>query len=306
MIKKFPLVSIVTPTYNQAEYLIETIESVLAQDYPNIEYIVIDDGSNDSTSEILRRYSAKIIWWSQENVGQAQTLNKGWLMTNGEIIGYLSSDDILYPDAIRKVVDMLLADDTLVCAFPDSNLIDIKSRVIKKNVCRSFDLENLIVRQECHIGPGALFRRSAFDAVGGWKTNLKLAPDREFWIRLSAYGHFAMCSSILAGYRIHPHSISYKDISEGVSREYLWVLDQYFDGASVPVEIALRKNEAYGYAHLLIARNCFRAGNFKRGLELYNKACDFYPKLRNVFVKIRILRSILSKPIRVALSALRY
>lgn len=300
---KHPLVSIITPTYNQASFLSETIESVLAQDYPNIEYIVLDDGSTDSTPELLRSYNGRIHWERHENVGQVHTLNKGWSISKGEIIGYLSSDDILYPGAISKLVEVLLADDNIVCTFPNSDLIDSKSIVVKKNVCRPFDLIETIIRQECYIGPGALFRRCAYDAIGGWKPNLKLAPDREFWIRLSAHGRIEMCQSTLAGYRIHAHSISYKDVSEEVSREYLWVLDQYFIGEGVLAEVELRKSEAYGYAYLLLARNSFRSGHYKRGLELYYEACRHHDPLRNVLVKIRVLQNIISKPIRIILSS---
>ena len=85
MTKKFPLVSIVTPTYNQAKYLTETIEKVLAQDYPNIEYIVLDDGSTDETPEILKKYSGKIRYERHANMGQARTLNKGWAMSSGTL-----------------------------------------------------------------------------------------------------------------------------------------------------------------------------------------------------------------------------
>src|SRR5207247_391526 len=95
----YPLVSIVTPAYNQAEYLAETIESVLAQDYPNLEYIVLDDGSTDHTREVLKKYDGKLRWESHKNMGQARTLNEGWRKANGVYIGYLSSDDILYPGA---------------------------------------------------------------------------------------------------------------------------------------------------------------------------------------------------------------
>ncbi len=303
--KNLPLVSIVTPAYNQAEYLADTIESVLAQDYPNIEYIVLDDGSTDSTPEVLNRYNGRVRWERHDNMGQARTLNKGWAMSKGEVIGYLSSDDILYPSAIRKLVEMLEGDDSIVCSFPDSDLIDHQSRVVKKNVCRPFDLGELIVRQECHIGPGALFRRSAFDSVGGWKPELKLAPDREFWIRLAEHGRLVLCHDILAGYRMHPYSISYKDVSEEVGREYLWVLDQYFGGKSVPPEIALRKSEAYGYAQLVLARNCFRAGRLKRGWEFYKEACRLHSPLGDFNVKVRVLRNVVSKPARIALSAFR-
>lgn len=305
MTKKFPLVSIVTPTYNQAEYLCETIESVLSQDYPNVEYVVLDDGSTDATSDILKKYSNKIRWERHENMGQARTLNKGWEMSTGAIIGYLSSDDILYPGAIRKLVEILESDNFIVCAFPDSDLIDHQSRIVKKNVCRPFDLGDLIIRQECYIGPGALFRRAAFDSVGGWKTELKLAPDREFWIRLAAHGRFAFCRDVLAGYRMHPDSISYKDVSELVGREYLWVLDQYFGTTSVPVEIESRKSEAYGYAQLILARNCFRAGHIRRGWALYQEACRLHPPLTKTSVKVQIIRNVISKPARIALSTFR-
>ena len=305
MTQNLPLVSIVTPTYNQAAYLAETIESVLAQDYPNIEYIVLDDGSTDCTSEILNRYSGRIRWERQENMGQARTLNKGWAMCNGTIIGYLSSDDILYPSAIRKLVGALEGNSSLVCVFPDSDLIDDHSRVVKKNLCRPFDLGELIVRQECYIGPGALFRRSAFDFVGGWEPGLKLAPDREFWIRLASCGLFEFYQEILVGYRMHLNSISYKDVSEEVGREYLWVLDQYFGVASVPAEIALRKAEAYGYAQLILARNCFRSGHLRRGWALYKEACRLHPPLGAISVKVKILRNVVSKPLRMTVSALR-
>lgn len=305
MMHNFPLVSIVTPAYNQAEYLPETIESVLAQDYPNIEYIVIDDGSTDATPDVLSRYSGRIRWERHDNIGQARTLNKGWAMSKGAILGYLSSDDILYSGAVSRLVRMLKGDSAIVCAFPDADLIDHQSHSVKKNVCRPFDLGELIVRQECYIGPGALFRRAAFDSVGGWKAELKLAPDREFWIRLAAHGRFELCHDVLAGYRIHPDSISYKDVSEDVGREYLWVLDQYFEATSVSAEIATRKSEAYGYAHLVLARNCFRAGRLKRGWELYKEACRLHPPLGGASVKVRILRNVISKPARITLSAFR-
>lgn len=300
-----PLVTIVTPAYNQAEYLAQTIESVLAQDYRRIEYIVLDDGSTDDTPKVLEKFKGLIRHERHLNMGQARTLNKGWTRAQGKYIGYLSSDDILYPDAIRKLVTVLEADESVVCVFPDCDLIDIRSKVVKRKICRAFDLDDLIVRQECYIGPGALFRRQAFSEVGGWRTELKLAPDREFWIRLASQGRFEFILEPLAGYRMHPHSISYKDVSEDVGREYLWVLDQYFNcPVRAPKDsILARKSEAYGYAKLLLARNCFRAGRWARGIELYVEACQLYPPLSRLEVKGRLLRNVISKPARIAMAA---
>lgn len=303
--QKQPLVSIVTPAYNQAEYLAETIESVLAQDYPAIEYIVVDDGSSDHTPEILQRYRGQIITRRQSNMGQARTLNKAWHAAGGKYLGYLSSDDILYPTAVQKLVDALERDNSLICAYPDCDLIDERSRLAKRNVCRPFDLVELVIQQECYIGPGALFRASGFRCAGGWDPELKLAPDREFWIRLAEFGAFYFHEESLAGYRMHRQAISYKDISEEAGREYISVLDRYFRKHTVPSEIAARKAEAYGHAHLTLARNAFRAGRIRRGFQLYEEACRFHPPLANSLIKMRILRNVVSKPLRLALSAAR-
>ena len=303
--QRFPLVSIVTPAYNQAEYLAETIDSVLAQDYSSIEYIVLDDGSTDHTAAVLARYEGRIRGMRQNNMGQARTLNKGWQLARGSYIGYLSSDDVLHPAAVGKMVRALESDERIVCAFPDSDLIDATSKVVKRNVCRPFDLESLVVKQECYIGPGALFRRSAYEAAGGWRPELKLAPDREFWIRLADHGEFHFVPESLAGYRIHPRSISYKVVSEEVSCEYLLVLDEYFGKATVPESIARRRQEAYGHAKLLLARNAFRAGRLSRGYELYREACGLHRKLASPAVKMTLLRNVISKPARVLISKLR-
>ena len=302
-----PLVSIVTPTYNQAAFLRETLNSVLAQTYPRVEYIVLDDGSTDATAEILRQERRLTIAETHHNMGQARTLNKGWALARGKYIGYLSSDDLIYPQAIARLVDLLESNETIVCAFPDCDLIDIRSRVIKRNICKAFSLEDLVVLQECHIGPGALFRRDALEAVGGWDPALRLAPDREFWIRLAGLGRFAFCRETLAGYRMHAEAISYRDVSEDVGREYIRVLDQYFFGRLGTPEpsVLARRNEAYGYATLILARNCLRAGRWNRGLALYRQACLLHPPLGGLSTKIRLLRNVVSKPARTLLARMR-
>jgi len=293
-----PLVSLVTPTFNQSNYIKETIESVLRQDYPNVEYIVVDDGSTDGTSEILDKYSCKIKIVRQNNSGQGAALNKGWELCSGDYIGYLSSDDLLDSSAIQKLVDFMLRDSEIVCAYPNSNLIDEKSKIIKNAVCKDFSLKEVLIKQECWIGPGALLRRDVYDKVGGWKTNLKLAPDREYWLRVSNYGKIKMLKECLAGYRLHRESISYREISEATSREYLWVLDRYFESGGVPEWALNSKNEAYGYANLIVARNCFRSGKIRRGFKIYREAIRLNENLLSWPVWLTLMRTILSKPVR--------
>lgn len=299
-----PLVTIVTPTYNQANYLAETMESVLAQTYPAIEYIVIDDGSTDHTREVLAQYEGRVAWRTQPNAGQVRTLNSAWNQARGDYIGYLSSDDTLHPEAVARLVAHLEADRGAACAFPDADLIDSTSRIVRRRVCRPFDLAATLVEQECYIGPGALFRRSSYAAVGGWRTDLKLAPDREFWVRLARTGRIDFLPEVLAGYRIHPESISYKVFSEAASLEYIRVLDDYFAAGADPA-VETRRDEAYGRAHFLIARNCYRGRDFARGHHHYAIARRLHPPLGSISARLSIVRTVVSKPFRAGIARLR-
>ena len=299
-----PLVTLVTPTFNQAEYLAETMESVLAQTYPAIEYLVIDDGSTDNTRDVLARYDGRVTWRTQSNAGQVRTLNESWDQARGDYIGYLSSDDTLRPEAVARLVAYLEASPGAACAFPDADLIDSTSTIVRRRVCRPFDLAATLVEQECYIGPGALFRRSSYEAVGGWRTDLKLAPDREFWVRLARTGLIDFLPEVLAGYRIHSESISYKVVSEVASLEYIKVLDDYFAAGADPA-VESRRDEAYGRAHFLIARNCYRGRDFARGHYHYAIARRLHPPLGSVSSRLVIARTVMSKPIRAGIARLR-
>ena len=101
-----PLVSIITPSYNQAKYIRETIESVLNQDYPNIEYIVIDGGSTDETLEILEEYKGKLTYISEKDDGQSDAINKGFKMAKGDILAWINSDDKYEPNAVTSAVEI--------------------------------------------------------------------------------------------------------------------------------------------------------------------------------------------------------
>src|SRR3977135_428458 len=102
-----PLVSIVTPTFNQADFLRDTLESVLAQDYPNIEYLVMGGGATDATAKVLAEYTGRVQWESQANMGQTPTINKGWERSRGDIITWLNSDDTFLPGAVSTAVNYL-------------------------------------------------------------------------------------------------------------------------------------------------------------------------------------------------------
>jgi hypothetical protein len=171
-------------------------------------------------------------------------------------------------------------------------------------VCRPFVLEELVIGQECYIGPGALWRADAHDRIGGWKPALRLAPDREYWMRLSKLGRFHFVRETLAGYRLHPDSISYKEVSETVSREYLTVLNEYFADGDVPPDIAARRSEAYASAHWLIARNMFRAGAYHRGMQYLHEALRIDMSSLTARRVYQLARSTIGKPARMLMARL--
>ena len=297
-----PLVSIVTPVYNQERYVEDTIKSVLSQTYSPIEYIVINDGSTDGSLSIIEQYRGMLKVIDQANHGQAATLNRGWSECSGQFIGYLSSDDLLAPNCIERLMSVLLENNDAVCVYPDCNLISPEGAVLKGGVCRPFILEELVIGQECYIGPGALWRADLHSQIGGWKPELRLAPDREYWMRLSKMGRFHFVRETLAGYRLHPDSISYKEVSEEVSREYLTVLDDYFLSGDVPDSIASRRLEAYANAHWLIARNMFRGGFYVRGTQYLRDALRTDMSTLTARRIYQLIRSTIGKPIRMLMS----
>jgi len=293
-----PLVTIVTPTYNQAHYLTDTIESVLAQDYKNIEYIIINDGSTDNTQAILTQYNGRIHWKNQNNLGQANALNNGWSIAKGKYLSYLSSDDILYPEAIRKLVHFINDAPNRIAVYPNCNLIDPYSKIIKRNAARVFNYDELVIKQECCIGPGALFLHDAYIKYGGWLPWLKLAPDREFWMRIGLYGSIDLLNEPLAGYRMHPNSISYSETRSDISNEYLKVLDVYYSRTDIPQHLVVRKSEAYAYARLIMARNKLRNGDISGALNEYRTANHLFPTINNNTVRLMLIRTAVSKPLR--------
>jgi Glycosyl transferase family 2/Glycosyl transferases group 1 len=159
-----PLVSIVTPSRNQGRLIARTIDSVLAQTYPNIEYRVVDGGSTDETLDMLRSYDAKIEWHSERDRGQAHAINKGFVRSRGEILTYLNSDDVLLPDAVATVVDLFSRNPDVSMYYGDAHYIDTEDRVTGSYATAEYSFERLMhdccVCQPAASGPRRLRRRS--------------------------------------------------------------------------------------------------------------------------------------------------
>lgn len=209
-----PLVSIVIPAFNGARYICASIDSILKQDYPHIELLVFDDGSTDETIQILEQYGRNFIWETQPNVGQSATLNKGWQQSKGDILAYLSVDDILAPTAVSQAVSVLVGHPDMPVVYGDYDLIDENGKLIRHVHAPDFDYQRLIAEIEVQPGPGAFFRRKVFDFTGGWNPNLKQTPDFDFWLKAGLLGEFQHIKANWAQFRVHRDSQTHAEASQ--------------------------------------------------------------------------------------------
>lgn len=282
------LVSIVIPSYNHGRYLAAAIDSILAQDYPHIELIVIDDGSTDGSPDVLKKYGTRFHWEIQPNQGQVATLNRGWLMSRGEILGYLSADDVLLPGAVSSSVSCLQRNPDAVLAYCDFNLIDPGSAVVRRVRTPEFDYREMLTKMLCPPGPGAFFRRSAFEKAGTWHTGFKQLLDYEYWLRLGLHGRFVRIPEVLAAYRVHPGSQSFASTSRIRPEEPVKIIEAYFDSALVPENLRSARIEALSTAHLLSSRLHFRVGNFGQGMAAMQRAFSLHPRTMLSWRTLRI------------------
>jgi glycosyltransferase involved in cell wall biosynthesis len=199
-----PLVSVVTPSLNQGRYLDATIRSVLEQDYPNVEHVVVDGGSTDETLDVLRRYE-HVRWVSEPDRGQSHALNKGFALAGGAILGWINADDVYLPGAISACVDTLRSTDAALVHGGWSQM-DESGALLREVPPVPFDYRLQLEVRNGVSQPGSFFTREAFDAVGGIDESYRYAMDYELWLRIGARYDVRQVDRILAAYRLHPGS----------------------------------------------------------------------------------------------------
>jgi glycosyltransferase involved in cell wall biosynthesis len=216
------LVSIVTPSFNQGRFLRRTIDSVLAQSYPHIEYLVIDGGSTDDSLAILRAYGDRFFWLSETDRGQTHALNKGFARARGDILAYLNSDDILLPGAVASVVCHFRQHPDWGVVYGRANWIDEDDQLLGEYPTHPYSFRRLL--QYCFLcQPATFWRAAAARQVGPFNERLRACMDYEYWVRLDRAGvRIQLVNDLLACSRLYAETKTFSQ-REQVYREHIQI-----------------------------------------------------------------------------------
>jgi len=278
-----PLVSIITPSYNQGQFLEQTILSVLNQVYPHIEYFVMDGGSTDSSLEVINKYANCLAYWeSKPDRGQAHAINKGLKRAEGELLGWLNSDDILFPDTVSRVVATFARQDEVDVVYGRLVRIDregdpVPTPTLPKDRVE-FNRHNLI--GECVVNqPGAFWHRWIMEKVGFLNEKLDYALDYEYWVRIIlAGGKFKKLPNPVAEFRLSSGSKTVGQTSN-MAREHLGVIDHFMAQPDLPEKLglspealSLQARKGRGIISLYAFYGCVKEKHWSEALYWFNQA----------------------------------
>ena len=271
-----PLVSIITPSYNQAKYLESTIQSVLAQEYANLEYIIVDGGSTDESVEIIQKYEDRISWWvSEPDNGQADAINKGFRRAQGAFIAWLNSDDLYLPGAISEAVAALQADPALGMVFGDAITIDSEGNPLNRLSFGDWGLPELM-RFRIICQPAVFVRQSALEKAGYPDENFHFMLDHHFWLRIASVGRINHISKLWAAARHHPAAKNVS-LAPKFSSETYQVLEWMMSQPDFASQIKEDSRRIMGGAHRLAARYYLDGGQNWNALKAYGRSLLYWP-----------------------------
>jgi glycosyltransferase involved in cell wall biosynthesis len=229
---RYPRISIITPTYNQSNFITRTIDSVLSQNYPNLEYIVMDGGSTDNTLTILESFNGKIIWSSEKDNGQADAINKGIKLSTGEIVAFINSDDYYLPGVFQDIANTFLSRPEIKWITGSYKIIDQNDNdiqtltVLYKDILRSVPLPVTLKLTNYIVQPSTFWKREVHDSVGYFNQSLRYTFDYDFWLRMIDRYPLYKTNLPLSAFRIHPDSKGGKEYDAQFTEEFE-VLKQY-------------------------------------------------------------------------------
>jgi glycosyltransferase involved in cell wall biosynthesis len=271
-----PLVSIVTPSFNQARFLEQSLRSVLDQGYPNLEYIVVDGGSTDGSLEILRRYEARFARWSSEaDRGQADAINKGLALARGEIVAWLNSDDALLPGAIAEAVATLEREPALGMVYADGIMVDAELRLLDRHTYRQVDVIDLL-SFEVILQPTVFMRREAVERVGALDPSYHLILDHELWVRLAARYPVRHVARFWAIERTHREAKTIARAAGFVEEAERLIQWAETDPSLAPL-VRGHRNRIRGGMEVFAARRLIDAGDSRGAVKRLWRAVGYHP-----------------------------
>ena len=281
-----PRVSVIIPTYNQASYLSEAVESALAQSYQDLEVIVIDDGSTDNTPEVASGFPPGVIYIRQENQGVSTARNNGIEMAKGEYLAFLDSDDIMLEGALQKSVDFLDQHPEAGFCYGQVYRMDDKGRTLRligsrgaKTSCIRDGKEQIaLMLFRGDITPSTvLARRFCFEEVGLFNTTLHIGEDIDMWLRLAMRYSVGYIAEPLAKYRVHPQSATIKGNFEALESSQTAFVKRALDGVEFGPRYKHLRRKAYFGLYCYLSEEAARRGHRATGFRYLLKALKASP-----------------------------
>ena len=245
--------TVVTPTYNRADYLRETIDSVLSQGFADLQYIVMDDGSTDETKALVQAYGDRIEYHWHENVGEQRTVNRALGLVRGDFFMIVNSDDPILPECLAGMIGALQANPAALAAYPNWRVIDPESNPVTDVEVGDFNFTRMLASTSVAIGPGACFRRSVLDLVGYRNPLLRYSADLDYWYRVALAGEIVHVRETLATHRTHPGSGIVAARGDLMAREVAYLFQAYSRHPRAPRRIAAN---ADAHGHFAAASTC--------------------------------------------------
>ncbi|MBN8579302.1 MAG: glycosyltransferase [Anaerolineae bacterium] len=280
------LVSIITPSYNQAKYLEQTILSVLEQDYPRMEYIVVDGASTDGSVEIIKKYADRLAHWeSVKDDGQADAINKGFAHATGEIVAWLNSDDYYLPGTISAAVKVFEENPDVVLVYANMLAVDESGQTFNTLTYKQLTLEDLLCFQI--IGQPAVFmRRSALQKTSGLDLTFHFLLDHLLWIKIAKQGRILHINQTWSAARYHAEAKNVAKAAE-FGREAFRILETIAQDKDLASTLHKIDRRAHASAFRVDARYLLDGGLPGKALSAWFRALFIYPpvalKRMNIF-----------------------
>jgi len=272
----FPRVTIVTPSYNQAQFLEQTMLSVLGQDYPDLEYMVVDGASTDGSPDIIRKYANRLAWWvSEKDHGQGEAINKGFQRATGEIVGWLNSDDLYQPGAIAAAVEAFAAHPEAGLVFSDVLAIDAENNVLNLMRCGNWGLDELMT---FHIlnQPGVFMRRSVLEQAGYLDPAYHYMLDTHLWLRMAQLAPMIYVPRTLAAGRFHALAKNMA-AAPGFGKESLQLVDWMQTQPGLKSRFERLNRRVWAGAYRMNGRYLLDGGKPWPALKAYFKSLGNHP-----------------------------